>query len=163
MTGKILIFFTILLTTLVSPVLAMEPFYGSVKKVIDGDSLVIVSGKKRFEVRLYGIDCPEYNQPFSPEAKAMVRKRVQGKSVLVQPEYYDSYKRLVAVVSDGDQTLNGELVQAGLAWVYPRYCRKKICKSWKEMEKSAKNQKRGMWSSTPPIPPWKWKRIRQGN
>ncbi|MGB3222096.1 MAG: thermonuclease family protein [Desulforhopalus sp.] len=161
MTKKILKFSIILITVIVSPVLAMEPLYGSVKKVIDGDSLVIVSGKKRFEVRLYGIDCPEYNQPFSPEAKAMVRKRVLSKSVLVQPEYYDSYKRLVAIVSDGDQTLNGELVQAGFAWVYPRYCRKKICNSWKEMEKSAKNQKRGMWSSTPPIPPWKWKRMKQ--
>jgi endonuclease YncB( thermonuclease family) len=134
-----------------------------VKKVIDGDSLLVVSGKKTIAIRLYGVDCPEYDQPFSPEAKALLRKRVHGKKVLVQPEYYDSYKRLVAIVQYDDQMLNGELVQAGLAWVYPQYCRKKICKSWERMENSAKNQNRGIWSSTPPVPPWKWKRMKQGS
>lgn len=163
MTGKILTFSIILITVLVSPVLAMEPFYGSVKKVIDGDSLVIVSGKKRFEVRLYGIDSPEYNQPYSAEAKAMVRKKVKGKRVLVLPEYYDSYKRLVAIVQYEEQILNSELVREGLAWVYPRYCRKKICTSWEKMESSAKREKRGMWNSAQPIPPWKWKRMKQVN
>lgn len=163
MTGKILIFSAVLLTALVSPIQAMEPFYGSVKRVIDGDSLLIVSGKKTFEVRLYGVDCPEYNQPFSPEAKAMVRKKVKGKRVLVLPEYYDSYKRLVAIVQYEEQVLNSELVREGFAWVYPRYCRKKMCTSWEKMESSAKREKRGMWNSTQPIPPWKWKRMKQVN
>jgi micrococcal nuclease len=162
MTGNVLIVLTILLSVFASPALAVEPFFGSVKKIIDGDSLLIVSGKKIIEVRLYGVDCPEYNQPFSNEAKALVRKRVYGRKVLVQPAYYDSYKRLVAIVKFGDQTLNSELVRAGLAWVYPNYCRKEICKSWAKMENSAKNQKRGMWSTTQPIPPWKWKRIKHG-
>lgn len=162
MTGKYLILFTLFLG-FVSPIQAMEPFFGSVKKVIDGDSLLIVSGKKTFEVRLYGVDCPEYNQPFSPEAKAMVRKKVKGKRVQVLPEYYDSYKRLVAIVQYEDQILNSELVREGLAWVYPRYCRKKICTSWEKMENSAKREKRGMWTATQPIPPWKWKRMKQVN
>jgi endonuclease YncB( thermonuclease family) len=64
-------------------------------------------------------DCPEYNQPFSKEAKALVKARFYRKKVLVRPQYYDSYKRLVAIVDYGDQTLNAELVRAGLAWVYP--------------------------------------------
>jgi endonuclease YncB( thermonuclease family) len=93
----------------------------------------------------------------------MVRKKVKGKRVLVLPEYYDSYKRLVAIVQYEEQILNSELVREGLAWVYPQYCRKKICTSWKKMENSAKREKRGMWNSAQPIPPWKWKRMKQVN
>jgi len=153
----------ILLSTSVSPSLAKEPFFGTVKKNIDGDSLVIYSGKKRIEVRLYGVDCPEYKQPFSNEAKAFAGKIVYGKKVLVRPEYYDSYKRLVAIVEYRGQTLNSELVRAGLAWVYPKFCRKKICNSWMQMEESAKMEKKGIWSTPYSIPPWKWKRIKHGN
>lgn len=163
MIRNVLAVLVILLSTSVSPSLAKEPFVGTVKKNIDGDSLVILSGKKRIVVRLYGVDCPEYKQPFSSEAKALARKRVYGKKVLVRPEYYDSYKRLVAIIEYKDQTLNSELVRAGLAWVYPKYCRKKICKSWKKMEDSAKMEKKGIWSTTESIPPWKWKRIKHGN
>jgi len=163
MIRNVLAVLVILLSTFVSPSLAKEPFVGTVKKNIDGDSLVILSGKKRIVVRLYGVDCPEYKQPFSSEAKALARKRVNGKKVLVWPAYYDSYNRLVAIIEYKDQTLNSELVRAGLAWVYPKYCRKKICKSWKKMENSAKREKKGIWSTTESIPPWKWKRIKHGN
>jgi endonuclease YncB( thermonuclease family) len=162
MIGKLIIISSLFLSVFVSQALAGEPFFGTVKKVIDGDSLLVVSGKKTIEVRLYGVDCPEYDQPFSSKAKALVTKSVYGKKVLVRPEYYDSYKRLVAIVQHDDQMLNTELVQAGLAWVYPQYCRKKICKSWEKMQNSAKNHKRGMWSSTTALPPWKW-RMKQGN
>ncbi len=163
MTRKILIVLAALLCAFVSPAFAKEPFFASVKKIIDGDSLLIISGNKTIEVRLYGVDCPEYNQPFSKDAKALARKRVYGKKILVKPQYYDSYKRMVAIVEYDDQTLNSELVGAGLAWVYPYYCRKEICKSWRNMEDSARIAKRGMWSTTPPIPPWKWKRMKHGN
>ncbi len=160
MIANVFVFLAVLVAVCASPALAKEPFFGVVKKIIDGDSLLVVSRKKTIEVRLYGVDCPEYNQPYSNEAKALVRKRVYGKKVLVQPVYYDSYKRLVAIVEYGDHTLNSELVGAGLAWVYPYYCRKEICKFWAKMENSAKNKKTGMWSTTQAIPPWKWRRIK---
>lgn len=167
MIGNFLICFVFLLFVFLSQVQAGEQagdaFSGSVKKIIDGDSLLIASGRKIIEVRLYGVDCPEYNQPFSHEAKALVRRQVAGKRVLVRPQYYDSYGRLVAIVGYDGQTLNGELVGAGLAWVYPRYCRKKICQSWQKSENTARADNRGLWSETQPIPPWKWKRSKRGN
>lgn len=163
MIGNVLMCVLLLICTGVAPVQAGDAFSGSVRKIIDGDSLLITSGGKIIEVRLYGVDCPEYKQPFSQEAKALVRKQVAGKKVLVQPQYYDSYGRLVAIVGDEGQTLNSELVRAGLAWVYPRYCRKKICASWQKMEDAAKNTNRGLWSRRQPIAPWKWKRMKHGN
>lgn len=167
MIGKLLLCCVFLFWTFISQIQAREQageaFFGSVKKIIDGDSLLIASGKKNLEVRLYGVDCPEYNQPFSHEAKTLARKQVAGKRVLVQPQYYDSYGRLVAIVGYDDQTLNSELVGAGLAWVYPRYCRKKICQSWKKLEDTARENNKGLWSATQPVSPWKWKRGKHGN
>lgn len=150
----------VLFWVFVSPAMAKEPFFASVKRIIDGDSLLVVSGKKTIEIRLYGVDCPEYNQPFSNEAKSLAEKEVYGQKVLVKPEYYDSYKRLVAIVEYENQILNSELVGAGLAWVYPQYCRKEVCKSWKNMEDSARKSQRGMWGGSPPIPPWEWKKMK---
>lgn len=161
MTGNVLKFFVVVLL-FVSPALAQEPFIGVVKKVIDGDSFLVDSGKKDIEVRLYGIDSPEYNQPFSKKAKDFLRKRVCGKSVLIRPQYHDAYKRLVAIVIYENQIVNSELVSAGLAWVYPHYCRKNICNSWREIENSARTAKRGLWSAPQPIQPWQW-RVRHSN
>lgn len=162
MIGNFFKSFVVLLLLFVSPVHAQEPFWGVVKKVIDGDSLLIVSGRKTIEVRLYGVDSPEYNQPFSKKARELLRNRVLGEKVLIRPQYSDPYKRLVAIVLYEDHTLNDELVSAGLAWVYPHYCRKNICTSWKEMENSARAAKRGLWSAPQPIQPWRW-RVRHGN
>ncbi len=144
MAAHLLIVLSVLLSVMVSPGFASEAFVGSVKKIIDGDSLLIVSAHKTIEVRLYGIDCPEYRQPFSNAAKKMVQKKVGGCNVLVQPEYYDKYERMVAIVHYGDDTLNSELVRAGLAWVSPYFCRKDICTSWRQLEDFGKGVKEGI-------------------
>ncbi|MBU1564345.1 MAG: thermonuclease family protein [Proteobacteria bacterium] len=153
-----MVILAVFLLILVSVADAREPFYGTVKKVIDGDSLIIISGEQNIEIRLYGIDAPEYKQPFAEEAKKYVRKWVGRQRLMVKPEYMDSYGRTVAVIVKADQVLNRDLVQAGMAWVYPRYCRKEACKAWMEMEEVARIEKRGLWFDLRPMSPWKWKR-----
>lgn len=163
MAAQLLILLSVFWSAMASPVFASEQFMASVKKIIDGDSLLVVSAGQTVEVRLYGIDSPEYRQPFSRAAKKMVRKKVGECNVLVQPEYYDKYDRMVAIVRCGDETLNGELVQAGLAWVSPYFCRKDICSSWRKLENSARESKRGLWRDKHPVPPWQWKRMQHDN
>lgn len=136
-----------------------RPFHGTITKVIDGDSMVLDTGAKTIEVRLYGIDCPEYRQPFSAEAKHFSSDTVYGRDVVVTPYYYDTYGRVVSMVVQGDTVLNSELVRAGLAWVYPRYCRKSFCTAWKENENDARKHKRGLWNASETISPWNWKRM----
>jgi micrococcal nuclease len=138
---------------------AGEPFSGTVRKVIDGDSLLITAGGQNIEVRLYGLDAPEYNQPFSDEAKNYIRQWIGWQRVMVYPEYVDSYRRTVAIIVKGEQVLNRDLVKSGLAWVYPRYCQKEVCKTWTAMEEAARKEKKGLWLDLKPIAPWKWKRI----
>jgi len=152
--------FMVLFCCILRPEIAFsrEPFSGFVKKIIDGDSIIVSSKNKTIEVRLYGIDCPEYDQPFAKQAKKFVKSKINKKKIVVQPLYHDSYGRLVAVISHGNLVLNGEIVGAGLAWVYPKYCKKGFCRSWKKLERNAKRLDRGLWHDTKPIPPWKWRR-----
>ncbi len=141
---------------------AGEPFYATVKRVIDGDSLLVTAGGRNVEIRLYGIDAPEYKQPFAEEAKIYVKHWVGRQRVMVQPEDVDMYGRTVAVIVQGDQVLNSDLVRVGLAWVYPRYCRKDVCKTWKELESAAHSAKSGLWHDRQPIAPWQWRKLEHG-
>lgn len=142
-------------------VLAAESFSASVKKIIDGDSMLVESARGTTEVRLYGVDCPEYDQPFSREAKVFAAKKVLGKKVMVEPLDQDSYGRTVALVTRGDDVLNEELVEAGLAWVYPRYCKRAFCSSWEKDQRSARGDKIGLWQENHPQSPWQWKRSKR--
>ncbi len=162
MISNILVIIVIAIIFPATLVHAGEPFFGTVKKVIDGDSLLITANGRNIEIRLYGIDAPEHNQPFGEEAKIFIRKWVGWQRIKVQPEYADSYGRTVAVIVKGDQVLNSDLVQAGMAWVYPRYCRKEVCKTWTEMEDVARKQKKGLWFDLKQMAPWKWKRQGDG-
>lgn len=158
---------TWVITFLILLGLALQAFAGdklsaSVKKIIDGDSLLVTTSGGTVEVRLYGVDCPEYDQPFSREAKILAERKVLGKKVRIEPVDQDTYGRMVAVVTQGQNVLNRDLVLAGLAWVYPRYCKKSFCASWKQDERTAREEKLGLWQHDQPDPPWQWKRNKRG-
>lgn len=162
MIWRMWVIFFVLMPGWTVQVFAGDMFSASVKKIIDGDSLMVATAGGTVEVRLYGVDCPEYDQPYSREAKAFAERKVLGKKVMIEPVAEDSYGRMVAVVLKGDNVLNRELVQNGLAWVYPRYCKKAVCSSWKKVERMAREEKIGLWQDDQPNPPWQWKRSKRG-
>ncbi len=134
-------------------------FSAVVTKIIDGDSIVVKKGKKYIEVRLYGIDCPEWNQYFSTEAKNQTATLIYKKRITVVPQYHDSYGRLVALLFKNGRDINGTLVKLGTAWVYPKYCRKDVCSVWLIDQQAAKKESRGLWETESPVSPWRWKRM----
>ncbi len=75
-----------------------------------------------FRVRLYGIDAPEMGQDFGRRSKQFASDMVHGQTVTLRVRDVDRYGRTVAEVMLGDRSLNGALVAAGLAWVFPQYC-----------------------------------------
>ena len=48
------------------------------------------------------------------------------------------------------------LLQEGLAWVYPQYC--KDCKAWEAMQAKARKHGKGLWADEGPVVPWDWRR-----
>lgn len=136
-----------------------QTWEGVVVKVLDGDSLRIQRGGKIEEIRLYGIDAPEYRQAYSNKARQYVRRMVDGQEVAVEKMDVDRYGRIVALVTLKDRLVNRELVEAGLAWYYPRYCRwQPLCGELAQLEARARRQGRGLWRDHDPVPPWEWKR-----
>ena len=48
---------------------------------------------------------------------------------------HDKYDRTESLVLHQGKTVNGELVAAGFARVYPAYCKAKFCRDWSKVKK----------------------------
>jgi endonuclease YncB( thermonuclease family) len=130
---------------------------GRVERVIDGDSLQVrIEGLGLIEVRLHGVDTPEYDQPYGSAAERELRRLVAWQRVELVSETVDSYGRLVATVYRGDVNVNREMVSRGYAWWYRRYAR--FDAALRRAEKEARAQRRGLWRDDDPMPPWDWRR-----
>ncbi len=139
-------------------------WHGYVVKVLDGDSLRVKRGTKIYEVRLYGVDTPEYKQPYGGRAKRFTKSRTWKKTVTIEPMDVDRYGRIVALVKSRGRLVNRELVRDGLAWVYPKYCKSQpLCKDMQKDEERARKHRRGLWKEKKPIAPWEWKRFEKGS
>jgi len=130
---------------------------GRVERVLDGDSMVVRQGDRRYEIRLWGVDCPEYGQPYGAEARRESTGLLAGKSVQVEVKTRDSYGRYVGVMHLGGMNVNEQLIRRGAAWVYSRYCRERICTAWQELEAQARDRRVGLWAREHPIQPWRWR------
>jgi endonuclease YncB( thermonuclease family) len=133
---------------------------GKVVGVAAGDTITVLHDRRQEKIRLWGIDCPETGQDFGARAKQFTSKLVFSKVVDVSPVTTDRSGRTVALVRVRDTLVNEELIRAGLAWVYTRYCDRAICNDWKRLEAGARDAKRGLWSMPTAVPPWEFRRGR---
>jgi endonuclease YncB( thermonuclease family) len=74
------------------PAIAWET---SVDKVHDGDTIEVTRKGREFDIRFYGIDCPEKDQPYGMEAKRFVQRMCRGRTVEVVPSGQDRYGRVI--------------------------------------------------------------------
>lgn len=135
-----------------------------VTDVVDGDSLKgrLENERIKTELRLWGIDSPEWNQTFGSNAKNYLRKRVLRKKLHFASYGRDRYNRLLVILYEGEKdksmSINQELVANGYSWVYKRFCNEVQCEQWIMSQEEAKTQNKGLWRSRKPIPPWQFKR-----
>lgn len=134
--------------------IADDHFPAEAVEIIDGDSFWVVAAGRRIEIRLWGVDCPEWTQPYSQEAQQLTSQLLIGKEIVVQAQDTDVYGRTVAQVFVGRLNVNEELVRQGAAWVFTRYCRQPICEQWLALQQEAQQQGTGLWSLPHPEPPW---------
>jgi endonuclease YncB( thermonuclease family) len=132
-----------------------ETFTARVVAVHDGDTVSVQRGQGTIRVRLEGIDCPEYRQPYSARARQMTSSLVYGKSVIVEGHGRDRYGRLLARLLVDGSDVNETLVRQGMAWHYqvrnpdPRL---------EDAERAARRARVGLWADPDPVPPWEWRR-----
>lgn len=143
-------YITLPLALLATPALA-APFHG-IAVAKDGDSLMVGST----EVRLFGVDAPEYAQrckrngsdwSCGAQAADKLSQLVTGKSVRCSPVSTDQHERTLARCTVGTLDINGAMVASGFAVAYRHYSSDYI-----SAEESAKANKRGIWAGTFEMP-----------
>ena len=128
---------------------------GRVVGVKDGDSLEVLRQGRAVQVRIFGIDCPEWGQPFGDKAKKFTASLCFNQIVTVRPVAIDYSGRTVAVVILPDQrNLGAEIIRAGYAWHFKRYSHDKQLAA---LEQEARKAKKGLWQDKHPVPPWGWR------
>lgn len=115
--------------------------------IIDGDSLLVKYKGRSQEVRLIGIDAPEWGQEYGTQAKSHVLNCCYGQDLRLEfdREKKDRYGRLLAYVYCGNKMLNKEMVRAGMAIAIKVKPNTKYYRQLKQIEKQAQAQRQGFW------------------
>jgi endonuclease YncB( thermonuclease family) len=131
--------------------------------IIDGDSF----RRGEVEIRLYGIDAPEYRQTCRDEggrdwncgreAARALRDLVSRRTVECTGLDADRYGRLVARCTVGNIVLNSEMVRLGWAIAYARHGT-----PYGQEEEDARRRRRGIWRGTFDLPE-DWREIHRSD
>ena len=131
--------------------------YYNVTKVIDGDTIQVNIDGNLEKVRLIGINTPETVNPnkpiecFGKEASDETHKLADGNIVRLEfdssQSIRDVYDRLLAYVylEDGEM-INRKLIADGYAYEYTYMMPYKYQKEFRNLQKFAQTQGRGLWS-----------------
>ena len=143
--------------------------------VPEPDVLVIEDGAgNRYPVRLAGIDAPETDQPFGPEAQSRLGDWALGQPARLEWDKVDRHGRAVGKlwVSSPDMPCLGQpdcprnldlghaLIAAGLAWHFKRYQSEQSEQdraSYAFDEEEARARRNGLWSDPAAVAPWDWR------
>jgi endonuclease YncB( thermonuclease family) len=137
---------------LAAAVNAAVPATDKIRHVIDGDTLVLASGR---HVRLIGINAPEPgkngtpDQPLAAKARQRLAALVEQRRVTLvfETERQDHYGRQLAHVLLPDGTSAGEiLLREGLAWAVAIPPNLGNLKAGLAAENEARGARRGVWS-----------------
>lgn len=135
---------------------------GRVIAIADGDTITVLDGANtQHRIRLSGIDAPERGQDRWRASKQYLSNRVFSQHVTIEYDKTDRYGRLVGRVLRDGQDINLELLEVGGAWFYWKYAEElpvELRRSYPAAEKAAREQRRGLWQSTSPVPPWEWRK-----
>lgn len=124
-------------------------------EVLDGDTIAYMEDGKRVRVRLYGIDAPELEQIYGPEAKAKLKTLIRRKMELIVVNT-DLYRREVGVLYAGGRCVNSQMILEGYAWHYPDT--RPVCSLYKRHEEYARSKRIGMWQYPVNIEPWLYRK-----
>lgn len=121
-----------------------------VRRVIDGDTLVVITPQGEETVRLLAVDTPERGDCYAPEATRYLAERTADGVALVpdvtQPDR-DRYGRLLRYVFLGDENLNFQMLQKGIARRYDLKGRDQYAAAFDTAEAQARAEGIGLWGA----------------
>lgn len=120
-----------------------------VKKVVDGDTLVVEQNSAEQTVRLIGIDAPEFNEDGAKEATIRLKELVEGKEVILESDESQSdkdvYGRILRYIYVDNILINQKMIEEGLSEEYTFKTAYKYQDNFKSAEISAKDKGLGVW------------------
>ena len=136
---------------------------GTVAKVLDGDTFLLLSDSKNIKVRLFGIDAPEVRrklvpgQPFGSEAKRALENKVAGQKVTVEVVDVDKNLLVIGAVKIGGRDIDREMLEEGWAWAYRQLLKEPFASRYISAENKARKMRLGLWRQVNPLPPWSFR------
>ncbi len=124
-------------------------------RVIDGDSIKV----NRHEIRLFGLDAPEYKQKCLNNqnaeyncgivSKEFLKNLIQGKQVECKYAERDKYDRYLSKCFIDNKSVNEEIVKNGMAVIYNF---SESSDKMDSLEEYAKANKYGIWQGSFELP-----------
>ena len=128
-------------------------------KIYDGDTITaLTSQKEKIKIRLYGIDAPELKQPFGKASKRHLIDLISNKSLSVNAKGKDKYGRTLAVLYNGDQDINAQMVIDGYAWAYDKFS-----KDYVAFQQNAQSLKKGLWVDKDVVRPSDFRKLKKSS
>lgn len=136
--------------TVAPPSVSPAPTLLEVRRVIDGDTLVVVTPSGEETVRLLAVDTPERGDCYAPEAtRFLAEKTAEGvvlESDVTQPDR-DRFGRLLRYVNVNEQNLNLQMLQQGMARRYDLRGRDRYAAAFDAAEAQARSEGVGLWGA----------------
>ena len=128
-------------------------------KIYDGDTITaLTSQKEKIKIRLYGIDAPELKQPFGKASKRHLIDLISNNSLNINEKGKDKYGRTLAVLYNGDQDINGQMVIDGYAWAYDKFS-----KDYVAFQQNAQALKKGLWIDKDVVRPSDFRKLKKSS
>jgi micrococcal nuclease len=130
------------------------PFEAKVKRVVDGDTIVVSVNGNTERVRYIGVDTPESVKPNTPvqcyakAASHLNEELVGGKTVILTPgtEQRDRYGRLLAYVRTKEGLdVNMAMISRGAARTLEIAPNTERAYEFSVLESKARNEQAGLW------------------
>jgi len=140
-----------------------EPGYFQVRKVVDGDTVVMEGCGIVFKARLAGIDAPEFGrrgvpgQPYARRAKDYLSSLISPCAVELRQVGIDDFNRPLVFVRCGEVDVNLRMVENGVAEAYRGRTGFDI-QPFVKAEEQARSQRLNIWSLDTYESPRDWRR-----
>lgn len=132
---------------------------GRVTRVVDGDTYEVLTGSQVLRVRLLGVDAPEHDQAFGPQATDSATALLRGQLVRLQRRGTDLYGRTLGKLRlAGSGAVDSLLVVRGWAWAWAFDPNHVVAERMPE-QLAAQRAGRGLWKCgvDGTLPPKTWR------
>tara|TARA_B110000495_G_C22480077_1_gene296641 strand:+ start:34 stop:540 length:507 start_codon:yes stop_codon:yes gene_type:complete len=146
----------------------ISEFNGIVSKVLDGDTIHVLHENKTIKIRLSHIDAPEHKQAYGIKSQKFLEDMVLDKSITAACKMKDGkwdrgfYGRPICNIflyeTNSPTYINAKMIKSGNAWVYKHERNNDYLIN---LEKDAKENRRGLWHISSPIEPWVYRKSKK--